>query len=174
MTKSYCYKSNPESDFGKAVKKYYMLLPLWSAVADAVSELLGEKITKMAQETDELWIDTSEVSAETKKLFTKDGKLKANSKRANEIRKEYKRIISSVGLTDFQDLRFIKFAYGIMRTSRQQRLESFICSECDMYLKADYDMLYRDKSAGSISPISEIEFEEKYLSELKKQEEESA
>lgn len=171
MNKTYCYKSNPESEYGKAVKQYLELLPLWERVSERVSELLGEKITRMATDAEELYVDTMQVGDENRKLFTKDGKLKSNSKKANEIRVKYKEIIEDVGLKDFKDMRLINFIYGVMRTSDRQSLESFMSSEGGIYLKANYDMLYREKLDDSILHITEIDFEEKYLSELKKKEE---
>lgn len=170
MNKIYCFKSIPDSAYGKAMKEYFELLPLWADVVDRVGELLGKEITKMAHEVEELWIDTDEVDKETAKLFTKDGKLKKNSKLANNIRKEYLKIVEDVGLKDFKDTRYINFVYGVMRTSRQQTLESFRSSENDIYFKADFDLLGREKSNGSIEPISQIQYEEKYLEELKKRE----
>lgn len=170
MNKTYCYKSNSKSEYGKAVKQYLELLPLWGIVSERVSELLGEKITRMATDVEELYIDTMQVGDENRKLFTKDGKLKSNSKKANEVRMKYKEIIEAVGLKDFKDMRLINFIYGVMRTSNQQSLESFMSSEGEIYLKANYDMLYREKLGNNILQITEIEFEEKYLSELKKKE----
>lgn len=170
MTKTYCFKSVSDSAYGLEIKKYMKLILLWSEVIDKVGHLLGEPITKMGRDTDELYIDIDEVNSENVKLFTKDGKLKKNSKKANELRKRYLQIIEDVGLSDFQDLHMVNFIYGVMRTSQTQTLSSFISSEHDVYLKANYNMIDREKSSGYVEPITEIEFEEKYLKELKKRE----
>lgn len=170
VSKTFCFKSVPESAFGQDVKKYVELLPLWSEVINKVSELLGEPITKLARDTRELYVDIDELNVENAKLFTKDGKLKKNSKRANDLRKGYLEALDAVGLKDFMDIHFIKFAYGTMRTSHVQSLESFISSEKEIYFKANFDMIGREKSSGYIVPITEIQFEEKYLAELKDRE----
>lgn len=157
----HCYKIVRGTNYDKAVKKHFKQRELWKDVFLKVSELLGEKISKMAFVTNELWIDTTELTdSENKKLFSKDGKLKNNSKRAKEIREKYIQIINEAGLSDFQELRNINFAYGVMRM-QGQNLESFVTSEYDIYYKAQ-------RCKGLVEPITEIEYEEKYLEELKK------
>jgi hypothetical protein len=165
-----CFKIKPGTNYDKEVKRHFALLPKWGNVFDKVGELLGEKITQMALSTDELYLDISELKKEdNKKLFTKDGKLKKSSKGAKQILDNYKAIIKTEGLEDFQELRFINFSYGVMRL-RGQKLESFRTSEDDIYYKADFDL--EKKTDGMVIPISQIEYEEKYLEELKKQEQE--
>ncbi|QNK89062.1 hypothetical protein H7992_04880 [Sporosarcina sp. resist] len=171
MEKTYCFKSNRDSAYGLEIRKYMKLLPLWGEVIAKVGGLLGNPITAIAHEVDELWIDVDQVSPEIAKLFTRDGKLKKNSKAANDIRKKYLQIIEDVGLEGFMDKPRINFIYGVMRTSQQQSLASFISSEHDVYFKANYDMLDREKSNGYIEPITQIQFEEKHLEGLKKNDE---
>lgn len=174
MTQRYAYKSVPESKFGKAVKRYHELLPMWNQVIDDLSDFLGDKITKIVRDPERLVLDVDELSDENAKLFKKDGSLKKNSKKANELADTYKSIIDDAGLSDFKDLHLLKFIYGVMRTSRQQHMESFLSSEGELYVETDWDMLERQKTDGSIEPITKIEYTEKYLSELKKNEEKKA
>lgn len=167
MSTTQCFKIKRGTDYDKAVKKHFELLPLWNKVYREVSKLLGENITKLAYSTEELYIDPTELTKpENKKLFTKEGKLKANLKKAKTIREEYKKIIEQLGLTEYEELRFINFAFGVMRT-RGQQMEMFRTSENDIYYKTDFDL--ERKTEGLVIPISEIEYQEKYLDELKKQ-----
>lgn len=162
-----CFKIKRGTDYDKAIKNHFELLPKWENVYKEVSSLLGEDVTNLAFIPDELYIDLTEIkNPENKKLFTKDGKLKGNLKKANDIREEYKKIIEKLGLSGFEELRFINFAYGVMRT-RGQNLESYRTSENDIYYKADFDL--EQKTKGLVIPVTEIEYQEKYLKELKKQ-----
>jgi hypothetical protein len=164
-----CFKIKQGTKYDAAVKKHFSLLPKWQTVYDEVGKLLGEKITRLALSTEELYVDPSEMrKEENKKLFKKDGSLKSNLKRAKQVLDSYKKIVEGAGLSEYQELRFINFTYGVMRT-RGQKLESFRTSEDDVYYKADFDL--EKKADGVVVPISQIEYEEKYLEELKKQEE---
>jgi|SRR5690625_102436 len=168
MTKSQCFVIKRGTDFHEAVKEHFELLPRWSEVFEQVSILLGEEITKMTFDPDNLKIVPRELTNEDiKKLFTKDGRLKKNLKRSNELRKAYLEIIKEVGLTHFEDLSRINFSHGVMRLQGQS-LESFRTTENDVYYKADFDLAAR--SEGQVVPISEIEYSETYLNELKKRE----
>jgi hypothetical protein len=168
MGKYQCFKSKRGTKYDRALKKHFSMLPKWEIVFDKVGEILDEKITRMAFETDELYLDISGIKKEeNKKLFTKDGRLKKNSNRAKSVLGLYKDTIQDEGLSEFQDLRLINFTHGIMRL-RGQKLESFKTSKDDIYFKADFDL--ESKSNGSVEPISEIEYEEKYLEELKNRE----
>lgn len=170
MSKTFCFKSVPESAFGLAVKKYVEQLPKWSEVLNEVNEILEQPITKIAREVGDLWVDLDEIRPDNLVLFTKDGKLKKNSKRANEIRAKYLQAVTNAGLKEFQDLHVINFVHGTMRTSHAQSLVSFMSSEKEIYFKANFDMVGREKSSGYIESITEIQFEEKYLAELKDRE----
>lgn len=167
---SYWFKSVEGSDYEKAIKRYREQAPLWNNVMDKLSELLGTKINAIARETKELFVNLSDLSEEVIKLFTIDGKLKRNSKKANQLRKKYFEIIEQEGLSDFGNRSLINFSYGIIRTHPSQNLSSFISSEGTVYIKASFDLMDRAKTNNSIQRITEIEFEEKYLSELKKRE----
>jgi len=168
MSNYKCFKIKRGTGYDKAIKKHFELLPKWNQVFDKVSELLGEKITRLAFSVDYLKIDPNELTKEeNKKLFKKDGVLKNNTKKAKSIFEEYKKIIDEVGLSEYEELRYINFRYGVMRTHGQY-LKSFRTSENDIYYKADFDL--ERKTNGLVIPISEIEYEEKYLEELKKQE----
>lgn len=161
-----CFKIKRGTNYDTAVKKHFAQRPLWKNVMNKVASLLDENIDEMALVTDELWINTNQINKEDiKKLFNKDGKLKSNTKRAKELLERYKQIVKEEGLSDFQELRFINFAYGVMRL-QGQHLESFVTSEDDIFYKADFDLKKRSK--GLVIPITEIEYEEKYLEELKK------
>lgn len=54
-----------------------------------------------------------------------------------------------------------------MRTHGQE-LESFVTSENDIYYKTNFDL--EKRTNGLVIPITEIEYEETYLNELKKRE----
>lgn len=167
-----CFKIKRGTDFDKSVKKHFALLPKWNNMYQRVSKLLGENITKLALTTDTLCIDYYELTKEeNKKLFKKDGTLRANLKSSKQLMNLYKDAIKEEGLEEYEELRMINFCHGIMRTSGQ-RLESFITSEDDIYYKADFDL--EKKTGGLVEPISEIEYQEKYLKELKNQEQANA
>src|SRR5699024_1995190 len=104
---------------------------------------------------------------ENRNLFKIDGQLKANTKKSKKILDGYLEIIEECGLSGFMELRLINFTYGVMRV-RGQKLESFKTSEDDVYYKADFDL--EKKTNGLVEPITEVEYEEKYLTELKKRE----
>ncbi len=135
-----------------------------------VGELLNETITSMAFDSKELYIDPSEIkNKETKKLFTKEGKLKGNINKAKELRKEFLQIIKDEGLSEYQPLRFINFAYGVMRHGNfgnPDNMKSFRTSENEIYYETDFDL--EDRSNGMVEPITEVEYQEKYLEEVKK------
>lgn len=162
-----CFKIKRDTDYDKAIKKHFEQRPLWKEVFSKVNDILGEtEITEMATVTDALWIDTEQLkNSENVKLFTKDGKLKTTTKKGKEILQKYKEALVEAGVSDFQELRVINFTYGVMRLSGQN-LESFVTSENDIYYKGDFDLV--ERSRGLVVPISEIEYEEKYLEELKK------
>lgn len=161
-----CFVIKRGTDFDKAVKQHFKLLDRWGNVFPRVSQLLGQEITKLGFYTHELVVEPNEIkNEETKKLFKKTGELKANSKAANQLRKEFKQIIKEEGLEEYEELRFINFAYGVMRM-RGQSLESFVTDEYDVYYKADFDL--EKKTNGLVIPISEVEYQEKYLEEIKK------
>jgi Na+/phosphate symporter len=167
MSENQCFRIVRGTDYDQAVKKHFTQRPQWKDVIHKVAVLLGEDdVKEMALLTDELWINLDQITKEeNKKLFTKNGKLKSNTKRAKETLESYKQIVSDEGLSDFQELRIINFMYGAMRT-QGQHLESFATSENDIYYKADFDL--EKKTRGLVEPITEIEYEEKYLEELKK------
>lgn len=163
-----CYKIKRGTQFDHAVKEHFALRPKWEVVSNRVSDLLGEKITRMAFDPRKLRIDITELKKEeNRKLFKKDGYLKANLKKAKELQKRYQEIIAEEGLTDFLDLGLIHFMYGVMRY-RGESMEMFRTSENDIYYKTDFDLEKRSK--GMVESISEVEYHEVYLSEIKKQE----
>ncbi len=171
MSKNYFFKSIDESSYGKKLKRYFELVPKWNEVINRVGTILNEDITKIARDPEDLYIDIDELQGDTKNLFTKEGRLKKNLNEAKEMKEIYLEIIEDVGLSEYVDLYLINFFHGIIRTNDQQRIESFISSDGVNYIKANYNLLDRDKSSGSIEPISEIEFEETYLKELKRSKE---
>lgn len=172
MSEKRFYKIRPGTPYDAAVKKHFELRIKWSEVYPKVSELLGEKITRLALVIDKLYVDLSEIKKdENKKLFNKDGCLKSNSKKAKEVFESYKAILKDVGLSEFEELRMINFVYGVMRYSGEE-LTSFVTSESDIYYEADFDLEKRSSRSSFgeslVIPITEIEFQEKYLEELKK------
>jgi hypothetical protein len=168
MSKNQCFKIKRGTEYDKAVKGHFSLLPKWENVFAKVGELLGEEITRLGFTTENLLLVPDELSKdENKKLFKQDGYLKNNTKKAKSVFHDYQKIIEDLGLSEWEELRFINFKYGAMRM-RGQNLESFRTSEDDIYYKADFDL--EEKTNGMVTPISLIEYEEKYLEELKKQE----
>ena len=169
MNNTKCFKVKAGSKYDMAVKKSLELEKKFNDMYEKVSEILGENITKMARSKDYLVIDSSELTKEeNKKLFKKDGYLKLNSKKGKEIDSKFKAAINELGLTNYEELPKINFIYSVMRRSQQQKLSSFVTSENDIYFKANFDL--EEYAKGSVEPISEIEFEETYLNELKKRE----
>lgn len=161
-----CFKIKRGTNYDKAIKKHLEQRPLWKNVFAKIGALLNENITEMALVVDELWINTNQLTRdENKKLFNKNGKLKSNTKRAREIIGAYKKIIADEGLTDFQGLQTINFMYGVMRL-QGQHLESFVTSENDIYYKTNFNL--EERTRGLVESITDIEYEEKYLEELKK------
>lgn len=165
MSKYQCFKSKQGTDFDKAIKKHFSQLPKWKSVFHRVGDLLGESITRMGTDKNELYVDLSQIKNESnKRLFTKDGKLKGNSKAAKTVREEYLKILKEEGLEDYQELGLIHFSYGLMRMNGQS-LERFRTSEDDIYYKADFDL--GAKVGDILEEITEVEYQEKYLEELK-------
>ncbi len=168
MRETQCFKIKRGTEFDKSVKHHFELADKWENVFPRVSELLDEEITMMVLTADNLIIELDEVKKpENKNLFKKDGALKRNLKEANQLRRFYKEIIKDEGLEDYEELRYINFVYGVMRR-RGEELVSFRTSENDIYYKADFDL--EKRSQGNVIPISEVEYQEKYLEEIKKNE----
>lgn len=166
------FRSIQGTEYDIAVKKYYDLYPKWKVVYEKLSELLDEKITMLVRTKDYLQIDYSELTKDdNKKLFKKDGKLKANSKKAKEIEAEYQKIIHEAGLEEFIPLSRINFTYGIYRLEGES-MKIFVTGENGIFFEASFDLEERAKSLGgnSVSPITAIEYQEKYLEVLKKAE----
>lgn len=169
MNETFCFKSKSGTNYDAAVKKHFNLLPKWNVMYEKVSELLGERITKLAYSCDYFIIDPKELTKEeNKKLFKQDGQIKSNTKKAKELFAKYKEIINEIGLSEYEELNRINFKYGVMRR-QGQKLESFRTSDNDIYFKADFDL--EKRCEGLVEPITEIEYEEKYIEELKKSKE---
>ncbi|WP_063562915.1 hypothetical protein [Paenibacillus sp. O199] len=174
MSEMKYYKIKRGTKYDQAVKKHFELNNQWKQVYGKLSEALGEKITKMAQHPKFLTIDPTELTKEeNQKAFKKDGSLKGNSKKAKEIGEKYKQIIEECGLADYENLGTINFIYGVMRY-QGETLKTFRTSEFDLYYKADFDIDERSKRTNSgeslVEEITEIEYTEKYLEEIKKKE----
>ncbi len=171
MRKTQCFVIKKGTNFDKEVKNHFKLRDQWDDVFERISNLLGEKITRMAFSASRFIIDPSELTNEdNKKLFKKDGELKSNSNKAKDLLEKYKEIIREEGLSEYEELRHINFRYRVMRTQGQD-MESFVTSENDIYYKTNFDL--EKKTNGLVVPISEIEYEETYLNELKKREQET-
>jgi hypothetical protein len=168
MTNAQCFKIKRGTDFHKAIESHFKLRNKWKNVTDKLSELLGETITKIGQDSSYLRIDIEELKNPfNEKLFKKDGTLKANTKQAKDLFKEYQSIISEEGLNGYRSLSVINFCYGVMRR-RGQSLESFRTSANDIYYSADFDLA--QETNGLVTPITEVEYHEKYIEELKNEE----
>jgi regulator of replication initiation timing len=166
------FKIKRGTDFDKAIKKHCELRPKWNDVYKKVSELLKENITLLVRSTQYLIIEYSELrDEENKKVFKKDGSLKANNKKAKHYLEDYKAVIQEAGLSEYEEIGHINFCYGVMRFSGEH-LKSYLTSEHDVYYEADFDLAERSK--GIVEPITAIEYQEKYLEELKKKENKSA
>ncbi|WP_431785909.1 hypothetical protein [Paenibacillus lactis] len=134
------YKIKPGTAYDTAVKKYFNLYQKWNAVYAAVGELLDEEITMMVRIPDYLQIEFKELQKEeNKKLFKKDGKLKLNLKKAKEIEAAYKDIVKNAGLSEYQTIGSINFAYGLMRYSGET-LKMFSTADHEIYYEADFDL----------------------------------
>jgi hypothetical protein len=165
MTLQY-FKIKNGTDFDLAVKKHLNMLPNWKQVYGKLSELLDEKITLLVHASSYLQIDLSEITKEeNKKIFKKDGSLRANSKKAKEVLTAYKNIIEECGLNGFESLGHINFCYGVMRF-QGETMKSFKSSEHDIYYETNFNL--EERSKGLVIPITDIEYQEKYLEELKK------
>lgn len=169
------YKIKPGTKYDLAVKQHFRLNKNWNQVYEKMGEALGEKITKLVRLPKYLKIDPKELTKEeNKKAFKKDGCLKSNSKKAKEIAELYKSIIEEVGLSEFESLGTLNFIYGIMRYHGES-LKTFRTSDYDLYYEASFDLDERSKRTTGgeslVEEISEIEYTEKYLEEIKKQEE---
>jgi hypothetical protein len=168
LSKNQCFKTKEGTTYALEVKKCLILSPKWEEVYPKLSELLGETITKLGHSKDYLLIDYDELTKEeNRKLFKLDGQLRSNTKKAKKLYQDYLEILDKVGLSGFMELRDLNFVYGVMRM-RGQNLSSFRTSEHEIYFKADFDLA--ESSNGMVEPITEIQYEEKYLSELKKRE----
>lgn len=138
----------------------------WREVYGKLSELLDEQITLLVQSPSNLQIEYTELKKdENQKVFKKDGSLKKNNKNAKLIEAGYREIIREVGLKDYESWGHLNFAYGVMRFHGES-LKSFKTNELEVYYEADFDLVERSK--GLVEPITEIEYQEKYLEELKK------
>lgn len=171
MSEKQFFKIKPGTTYDAAVKNHFELRKKWSDVFPRVGELLGENITKLALVKDRLYVDLKEIKQdENKKLFNIDGLLKSNSKRSRQLLEDYKKIIEEVGLANYEELRVINFIYGVMRYTGEE-MSSFVTSENNIYYEADFDLEKRStRTSGGESlviPITEIEYQEKYLEELK-------
>lgn len=163
-----CFKIKSGTLFDKEVKKHFELLDNWKKVFEELSEYLGETITELVFTTETLIINPEEIThPDIKKLFRKDGRIKSNSNKAKEVLNQYRIILAKNGLEYFKELRMINFVHGVTRR-RGEDLESFRTSDNGIYYKASFDL--EKRSNGCVVPISEIEYEETYLNELKKRE----
>lgn len=174
MSEMKFFKIKQGTKYHEAVKQHLNLLPKWKPIYAKVSELLDEKITRMVQTPNYLRIEYSELKKEeNKKVFKKDGTLKANMKKAKEIEVAYKEIIEEAGLDKYESLGHINFCYGVMRY-HGETLITFKTSDQELYYEANFDLEDRVKNSfgeSLVIPITEIEHQEKYLEEIKKQSE---
>lgn len=163
------FKIKRGTNFHKDVVECLNSRDKWKVMFDLVSEVLGQKITRMAFDPEALIIDLNEIEdVEVRKLFKKNGALKKNSNEAKRVESSYKNYIDHLGLSNYKDLTLISFIYGAMRRQGQQ-LERFITSEKDIFYKADFDL--EKETKGLVIPITAIEYHETHLAEIKKYEE---
>lgn len=172
MSQMKYYKIIRGTKYDQAVKKHFELNKQWKQVYGKLSEVLGETITKMVQHPKYLSIDPTELTKEeNKKAFKKDGSLKGNSKKAKEIAEQYKLIIEEAGLVEYENLGTINFLYGMMRY-QGETLTTFRTSEFDLYYEANFNIDERSKRTNGgeslVDEITEVEYTEKYLEEIKK------
>lgn len=167
-----CFRAKEDSKFDKDIKAYYKSYPRWTNVLTRLAHLLGEELTGLATEPNDLRLDPKELKKEeNRKLFKQNGMIKKNSKEAKKLFADYQDIVKDEGLANFMDLRNITFAYGTMRR-QGQHLERFITSDGRIYFKADFDMINNYGNAKIIlEEISQVEYEEVHLAELKQRKE---
>lgn len=173
MKKYSFYKSKRGSKYDNEVKNYFKQEEKWrTVIIGKVAELLDENITSINLDNEILGVNLREVkNEETLKLFKKNGVLKQNSKAAKSLNEKYLQILKDEGLEKSSTLQLINFTYGVMRHSNfgnPDYMERFVTSENDIYFKADFDL--EKRSNGSVEAITEVEYHEKYLEEVKKRE----
>ena len=165
MTNRQCFKSVAGTEYNEEVKKHYEDREKWRTVINQVGEMLNEQITRMALAPKDLYLDLEEVkNEELLKLFTKNGKLKTTTKEAREYKKSYTKIVKENDLEDYQEMGLTNFKYGIMRFAGET-MESFVAVDGITYFKTNFNLA--DRAKGVVEPVSEIEYEETYLAELK-------
>ncbi|UTR05417.1 hypothetical protein MM326_15065 [Alkalihalobacillus sp. LMS6] len=168
MSNVQCFRIVRGTEFHKAIQKYLELAPRWAGVTHELGNSIGEEITRIARMPQALRIDYTELKLEeNKKIFKKDGMLRKNLKVSKEIHEKYIEIIKSLGLEEYEEISTINFVHGAMRR-KDQKLESFIANEDDVFYKGDFDLA--KKTDGLVEPITLIEYQETYLAELKKRE----
>lgn len=161
------YKMKEDSAYGKAVKKHFRQLKTWDKeIFPWLQEALGENVKRMGITREDLYVDVSELEKEENiKLFKKDGSLKKNTKRGKELKREFEETLEEHGLEDFEELRMLHFVYGAMRR-QGETMEMFITSDHVIHYKADFDLI--DRTNGAVEEITEVEYQETYLEEIKK------
>jgi len=70
-------------------------------------------------------------------------------------------------LKNYKELGVINYMYGIGK-AKGQLLRSFVTNYYDLYFKTDSNL--EKQTNGLVVPISEAEYEEKYIKELGNQE----
>ncbi|MGG1746736.1 hypothetical protein ABDI04_04945 [Bacillus licheniformis] len=170
MREVQCFKIERGTKYDEAVKKHFSLVDKWKGMYSKVGGLLEENITRLGFNPKEPHIDFSELKKEeNKRIFKQDGTLKRNFKRSKQLLEDYRNLVQEEGLSEYVNLSIINFSYGMLRRNGEN-LESFVTSDHDLYYKADFDL--KARSSGLVEPITEIEYQEKYLEELKKLREE--
>jgi len=162
----FCYKAKLGSEFYLDARKSMTQRGEWKKVIDEVNKLLGESIKTIRPSIAILWLDNDELTTEeNKKLFTNEGKLKKNNKKAKRLNEEYIQIVGQLGLSDYKDIGIIEFIHGVY-SLRGESVERYVSLDQELYYKTDFNL--EERSKGNFIPITEIEYQEKYLEDLKK------
>ncbi|MCY9592341.1 hypothetical protein PC41400_15045 [Paenibacillus chitinolyticus] len=162
----FCYKAKSGSEFYLDARKSMTQRGEWKKVINEVNKLLGESVKSIWPSTNILCLDVRELSKdENKKLFTNEGRLRKNDKKAKDYNSEYIKILNRFGLSNYEDIKLVEFKHGICSLGGES-LERYISLDKEIYYKADFNL--EKRSQGNFDLITEIEYQEKYLEDLKK------
>ena len=177
MSEQMHFKIKEDSAFHRAVKEVFEQDQIWrQEMFEEVRRLLGVDVERMGFDPKNLYLDPAEIKKheELKPLFKKDGALKKNVKKANEIRKSYVKAVEQHGLQNYQPLGLVNFTFNAMRMGdgtggTNEEMRSYRSSDDVIYYEANFDLAERTK--GQVVPISAVEYHETYAKEIRKQEE---
>jgi hypothetical protein len=168
------YRVKPESPFNQKMQKSRRDVVKFEALNLEMCMGLGiEPTNRYSINKDEFYVDLDlPLEPTVRKLFTNSGYLKKNSKRANELRKTWIELVAKHGLSAFQPEHVLRFTYGVMRRSREQKL-STLWGLDTLYVHTDYDMhasAFTSESFEFLDVITEKEFVTAHLAVIESKE----